>query len=197
MVHELRVPFGKSTSVKGTLTTDDGRPLADTEVVVLARLATANANYAAEASVRTNAQGGFSYTAPGGASRTLDFHYRGNDRYRHADDQVALRVPASATLRASRRVVRNGQRVLFSGKLRGRPFPPKGKLVDLQAYYRGKWRTFATPRANRNGTWRYRYRFQATRGVVIYKFRVRSRASSDYPYELGYSQVTRVRVVGH
>lgn len=196
MVHELRVPFGTTVAVQGTLTTDAGQPLADTEVTVLARPATANASYAAEASVRTDAQGGFRYRAPAGASRTLDFHYRGNDRYKHADDQVILRVPASATLRVARHVVRNGRRVLFSGNLRGLPLPPKGKLVDLQAYYRGKWRTFATPRASRNGAWRYRYRFQATRGVVIYKFRVRSRATSDYPYELGYSGTIRVRVIG-
>jgi hypothetical protein len=69
-------------------------------------------------------------------------------------------------------------------------------VLDLQAYYRGKWRTFATPRSTPKGKWSYRYRFEATTGVVLYKFRVRVRASSDYPYELGYSKVTKVRVVG-
>jgi hypothetical protein len=86
--------------------------------------------------------------------------------------------------------------VRFAGKLLGRPYPAKGKVLDLQAYYRHKWRTFATPRAGLNGQWTYRYRFGATRGAVLYKFRVRVRATSDYPYELGYSRVTQVRVHG-
>jgi hypothetical protein len=195
-VHDLRVAYGKSAAIHGRLTTTAGTPLPDTEVTVLARVATAGARYLAEASVRTDANGAFTYRAPAGASRTLDFHYRGNGMYKHADDQVTLRVPASTTLRVSRRRVHNGRRVLFSGKLKGRPYPPRGKVLDLQAYYRGKWRTFATPRAARSGGWRYRYRFQATQGVVIYKFRVRVRPTSDYPYELGYSKVTKVRVVG-
>jgi hypothetical protein len=196
LVHELRVPFGKPASVKGTLVTTAGSPISGAEVTVLARPAMAGADYTAEASVRTDSTGRFEYRAPAGSGRTLDFHYRGNETYKHADDQVVLRVPASATIKASRRSVRNGKRVLFTGKLRGRPYPVKGKLLDLQAYYRGKWRTFATPRAALDGKWKYRYRFEATRGLVLYKFRVRVRASSDYPYELGYSKVTKVRVKG-
>jgi hypothetical protein len=86
--------------------------------------------------------------------------------------------------------------VQFAGNLLGRPYPAKGKVLDLQAYYRHKWRTFATPRAALTGKWRYTYRFEATRGSVLYKFRVRVRATSDYPYELGYSRLTNVRVRG-
>jgi hypothetical protein len=196
LVHEVRSAFGKRTVVKGSLATAEGAPIADAEVTVLARAATAGSAYVAESSVRTKADGSFAYSAPAGHGRTLDFHYRGNGTYKHADDQVTIRVPASATIKASRHSARNGGRVTFSGRLRGRPYPPKGKVVDLQAYYRHKWRTFATPRATKSGKWRYRYRFGATRGVVIYKFRVRVRATSDYPYELGYSKVTKVRVSG-
>ena len=193
-VHELRVPFGKRASIAGTLATASGLPIAGAEITVLARPAMAGGDYAAEAAVRTDTAGQFRYSAPPGSGRTLDFHYRGDDTYKHADDQVTLRVPAAATIRASRHAVRNGRRVHFSGKLRGRPYPAKGKVLDLQAFYRHKWRTFATPRASLSGRWAYRYRFQATRGTVLYKFRIRVRATSDYPYELGYSKVTRVRV---
>jgi hypothetical protein len=196
LVHELRVPFGRRAATKGVLTTAAGSPLADAEITVLERLAMAGGQYLAVASVRTNSSGAFKYTAPAGSSRTLDFHYRGDSKYKHADDQVALRVPAAVTISASRHAVRNGQRVRFSGKLRGRPYPERGKVLDLQAYYRHKWRTFATPRAARGGKWERMYRFGATRGVVLYKFRVRVRATSDYPFELGYSRVTKVRVRG-
>jgi hypothetical protein len=190
------VGFGKGSLVRGVLTANSGTPIAGAEVTVLARPAVAGADYAAEASTRTDTAGAFTYRAPAGPSRTLDFHYRGDRRYKHADDQVTLRVPAAATIRASRHSVRNGKIVIFTGRLLGGPYPAKGKVLDLQAFYRNKWRTFATPRAATSGGWRYRYRFQATRGLVLYKFRIRVRPSSDYPYELGYSKTTKVRVSG-
>ena len=196
LVHELRVGFGKRASIKGRLTTAAGIALPNTEVIVLARPAMAGGAYRAEATVRTRATGEFSYTAPAGPGRTLDFHFRGDDTFKHADDQVTLRVPAAATIKVNHHSTRNGKRVRFTGRLRGRPYPAKGKILDLQAYYRNRWRTFATPRARSNGKWAYKYRFQATRGTVLYKFRVRVRATSDYPYELGYSGVTKVRVAG-
>jgi hypothetical protein len=196
VLHELRLALGKRTRVTGVLRTDAGAPLRGAEITVLARPAIAGADYAAEASTRTDATGAFSYQASAGPSRTLDFHYRGDRRYKHADDQVTLRVPASATIKASRHSIRNGKIVQFSGTLRGRPYPAKGKVLDLQAYYRNKWRTFAAPRAGTDGKWKYPYRFQATRGVIVYRFRVRVRASSDYPYEPGYSNTTNVRVAG-
>jgi hypothetical protein len=196
VVHELRVGFGRAARVNGALTTAGGRPIPNVEVTVLARPAMTGADYAAEGSVRTDATGTFTYQAPAGPGRTLDFHYRGDRHYKHADDQVTLRVPAFATIGANKRSVRNGRVVQFTGTLPGRPYPGRGKLLDLQAYYRNKWRTFATPRVTLNGKWKYRYRFQATRGVVLYKFRILVRASSDYPYEPGYSKVTKVRVTG-
>jgi hypothetical protein len=196
LVHEARVPFGKRTPTTGTLTAGDGKPIPRVEIVVLSKHAADGARYSAMASIRTDANGTFKYTVPAGPSRAIDFVYRGDSTYKQADDEVSLAVPASVTLKASRRAVRNGGTVMFTGKLRGRPYPAKGKLLDLQAFYRGKWRTFATPRTGPRGDWKRRYRFQATRGTVLYKFRVRVTASSDYPYDAAYSRLVRVRVTG-
>jgi hypothetical protein len=82
------------------------------------------------------------------------------------------------------------------GALRGGYVPEGGKLVDLLAYYRGQWRTFATTRTVAAGRWSYRYRFGATRGLVRYRFRARLRREAAYPFELGYSPVVRVTVRG-
>jgi len=90
----------------------------------------------------------------------------------------------------------NGDTVSFSGALRAGPVPDGGKLIDLQAHYRGRWRTFATPRTDAAGRWSYPYRFEATRGLVIYRFRARIRREAAYPYELGHSRVVRVTVRG-
>jgi sarcosine oxidase delta subunit len=88
--------------------------------------------------------------------------------------------------------VRNHHAVTFRGQLRGKPVPARGVLVDLQVWFHKKWRTFATPRTNRNGAFHYRYRF--TQGAAKWIFRARIRKDSLYAYELGYSKKLRVRV---
>jgi hypothetical protein len=196
LVHDLRLGFGKKGLVRGRLTSTSGAQLARTEITVLARPAMAGGVYRATAVVKTGVDGRFSYKVPGGSSRTLDFEFRGDRKYKQADEQITFRVPAAATIRASRHTVRNGKSVAFSGRLSGKPYPARGKVLDLQAFYRKRWRTFATPRASKNGRWSYKYRFGATRGVVLYKFRLHVRATSDYPYEPGYSKTTKVRVRG-
>jgi hypothetical protein len=105
-------------------------------------------------------------------------------------------VPARTTFGTSRRYLRNGESVRLRGRLTTRPVPSEGKLIDLKAFYRGKWRTFATPRSDGAGHWSFRYRFEATRGLVAYRFRARVRREAAYPYELGYSRVVTVTVRG-
>ena len=56
-------------------------------------------------------------------------------------------------------------------------------------YTRGRWSTFATPRANRvTGVWSQPYRFSATRGLVRYRFRVLIPREASFPYETGASR---------
>lgn len=107
-----------------------------------------------------------------------------------------MRVPAAATLRPSRRSLTNGSRVVFSGRLLGRPLPGPGKLVVLQAFYRRAWRTFAVTRADGAGRYRQGYRFQATRGRVAYRFRAVVPREPGYSYETGSSPVVTIVVRG-
>lgn len=116
-------------------------------------------------------------------------------RPRNAD--VDLRVRASTTLRVGPRRVVNGEYVTFRGRVRGAPLPSGGKLVELQAYAGGRWRTFALARARpTTGRWVHRYRFAATRGRVRYRFRARVRREDNYPFHTGTSRRVRVTVVG-
>ena len=105
-------------------------------------------------------------------------------------------VKAAARLRVHRRRLRNGQAVVFKGALLGRPIPLAGKLVALQAKVGRRWRTFATPRAKRDGTFRHRYRFTSTTGVRRYAFRALVTREAAYPYERGTSKTVRVVVSG-
>lgn len=194
-VSTLTVPFGKSALVKGALTSNDGKPISSQPIDVYQQLDATGQKTVRIATLRTNAAGQFDYHAPKGASRTIRFQFDGTETLHPAAAAVKLLVPASSTLRANKHAVRNGQRVRFSGTI-GRPVAQGLKIMDLQAFYRHKWRTFATPRANAKGGWKYTYRFEATRGVITYKFRVRVRREASYPYRLGYSKVVRVTVRG-
>jgi hypothetical protein len=196
LVPSLALPFATGAEARGALEADDGSPLAGAEVEVDVRPAAAGAEFERAGAVRTDARGSFAYTLPAGSSREVRFRYRGSGRHRPSEATVSARVAAAATIAVGPRRVRNGRSVRFRGKLRSLPVPPAGKLLDLQAHFRGKWRTFATPRASAKGKWSYRYRFGATRGTVPYRFRVVIRPESAYPYDLGYSKTVRVVVRG-
>ena len=196
LVTKLKVPYGRKAKVKGTLTTASGAPIAGGTLDVITTPSATGHVPRVLGSVSTDGAGAFAYTAPAGSSRKVTFRFRGLADFRRSESDVTLLVPGAATLKASRRQVRNGSSTTFSGRLLGKPLPARGKVVDLQVFYRGKWRTFATPRANRKGAFRFRYRFEATRRTTTYRFRARLRAEAAYPYELGYSKLVGVRVRG-
>ncbi|MEA2389627.1 MAG: large repetitive protein, partial [Thermoleophilaceae bacterium] len=166
------VGFGRRAQARGSLLRAGGTPVAGAVVEVWSRPAMAGAAARLVRRVRTSSTGGFAYPAPAGTSRTLHFRYAGSAALRPAASNVTVRVPAAITIGPDRHSARNGQAVTFSGRLRSRPIPAAGNVIDLQAFNRGRWRTVATPRAASGGRWHYRYRFGATRGRLVYRFRV-------------------------
>jgi len=97
-------------------------------------------------------------------------------------------------LAVSPRVAAKGRTIRLAGRLLGAPLPRVGKVLELQARTPGSgWVTFSTVRTSRSGAFAARYTFRRG-GPVTYELRVRSRASGDYPYELGTSRAVKVRV---
>lgn len=191
----LRVPFGRAATLSGALETWQARPVAGAPVEVVERLRTEQA-WRPAGSTTTDAAGRLVLRVPPGPSRTLRLTYGGSAMLLPASLEARVLVPASGTLRASRRRARNGGRVVFTGRLRGLPIPPGGRTIDLQAHYRGAWRTFATPRTDARGRWRHPYRFGATSGRVVYRFRAVIKRDASYPYEQGVTPTARVTVTG-
>jgi hypothetical protein len=197
LIVKPRARFGRTIKLHGRLTTPGGNPLVDSEVEVSEQLALPGAVPRRIASLRTSRTGRFTFKALRGPSRVLRFRYAGTGTIRARTTTVDLRVQASSTLHPSRRKVRNGEYVTFRGRVRGRPLPSAGKLVELQVFTRGQWRTFAQPRASaRTRRWAYAYRFEAVRGHVRFRFRARIRKETGFPYDLGYSRQKSVTVVG-
>jgi hypothetical protein len=189
-----RVRLGRLAKIAGTLRNADGQPLPGATIYVYSR--TVASPESLMGAVRTDTDGRFSYTARATTSRVLRFIYAGTSLALPAQREVSLRVPAASTIHVSRRRARNGQGVTFRGRVRGGPLPALGKLVEVQAHFRGRWRTFSTVRTDAGGRWRFRYRFGGTVGRVRYRFRALLPAEAGYPFEGGRSRILRVFVHG-
>ena len=197
-VTELRpaggVRFGKQARIAGSLTNRDGQGIANAEIQVLA-----TSDVHAEQLVgvlHTDANGNYTYTAAGSYSRTLRFVYGGSPMTLPVEREVRLVVPATSTLRVSRRRVLNGGTVTFSGRVLSTPIPATGKLLQLEVLVPSGWHTFRTVRSDAEGRWALPYRFARTRGVERYRFRATLPREAGYPFGAGASKVVRVRVRG-
>jgi hypothetical protein len=192
----LRLRYGKRTAIRGRLADERERPIGGARLRVLTLNDMAGATWVDKGEVRTRADGTFTYITPVGPSRRIRFAYRAHqeDREMAATTDVNLLVSAAATLIATPTRLRNGRAVRFAGRLRGLPYPRRGKLIDLQARVGSSWRTFASLRTRGDGRYAYRYRFSRTFRTQTYRFRARIRAESSYPYQLGSSNTVRVTV---
>jgi hypothetical protein len=192
-----KVHFGRTIPIRGRLTMAGGNAVANAAIEVWEQPRIRGAVSQRVAVIGTDGAGRFTFKALRGPSRVLRFRYPGTAIVRARTTEVDLRVRGSSTLGVNRRHVVNGADIVLNGRVRGGPLPAVGKLVQLQAYSRGRWLTFATPRASReSGRWSYRYRFTATRGTVRYRFRARLPQEAGFPYIPGVSRSVRVLVRG-
>lgn len=191
------VRHDKRMRVGGRLVAPGGNPLAGVRVDVAARPQDPDARFKPVATLRTSKRGRFAYLLPPGRSRFIRFTYRGAPRIRPQQRTLHVRVRAATTIKVSDREVVNGETVRFSGRVKTGPQPATGKLMALQFYDRGEWRTFRNFRADSaSGKWFYEYRFTETSGRQTYKFRVQLPRESDYGYATGASRPIKVTVRG-
>jgi len=193
---QVTVGFGGRSTVTGQLRSYDGSPLADTVVSVFEQARSPGAVLVPVANLKTSSTGRFTYRAAPGVSRVLRFRYEGTATVRSAQTEFALAVSASSTFRLSRRRIVNGESVRIAGRVRGRSMLSEGKLIEIQAVARGRWRTFATTRTNPAGFWQHDYRFDGTRGNVRYRLRARIPPEAGFPYASGHSGEASVLVRG-
>jgi hypothetical protein len=190
----VRVRFGRAVRLSGRLTNSDGQPI---DVATIEALEVNPDGTTQPVGLATTGRSGtFRYVVRATRNRALRFRYPGSRRIGAARAPFRIRVPAASSIELNRRKVRNGEAVLFSGQVFTKPLPPAGKLVEMQAYFRGRWRTISTVRAGRNGSWRFPYRFGATLGRVTYRFRAQLPVEGGYPFIIGHSRVARVLVIG-
>jgi hypothetical protein len=195
LVTKPKLRVGRATRLFGRLTINR-QPAPGTAVEVWRQL-DGGVDWKRLGTVATSKTGRFSYKARRGPARTIRFRYPGAAMIRGRNADVRLRVRASTSMAANHRSVITGEYVTFHGHLRGGWLPAGGVLVELQVRTRGRWRTFAQPRASgTTGRWVYRYRFETIRGRASFRFRARIRRQRGYPFTTGHSRQIRVRVRG-
>ena len=191
------IGFLSKAPAAGQLLNDAGQPIQGARVAVLTRdLDDDDAKL--RSYVTTDAQGRFEYTATAYTSRLYQFAWAShvNDARYAANGYVTLLARATATLKASPRSARVGQRVKLYGRLAGkRPRRSIDVVAQGRAGSHGRWRTFADGRVTRKGQIRMAYRFQdaSSRGRT-FQFRIKIERDSGYAYWGGYSRIARVRV---
>jgi hypothetical protein len=189
------VSYGKGATIRGTLRRADGQPVGGADVRILVREARLGGQYVDRGGVTTGADGRLQFPIPAGNSRLFRLAYRaykGDDAFVTRSTST-LNVRARIRARGPKRVRPRGT-AKFSGRLVGRPFPPRGVTLDLQIYQPGVgWRVFATTRTRKSGTFTVRYHFQRA-NFGRFTFRIRLRPNDAYPYARGVSGRMRVRV---
>lgn len=184
-----RVGYEERAAIAGRLATHDGQAIAGAAVQLVAAERVVDA-------VTTDARGRFRTFVTGTQSQDLRLAYRGSPQALPAQTTLKLRVPAATSAKVSRTRVRNGRAVTFRGRVRGLPVPAAGKLVEIQVRFTDRWQTFRTTRSDALGRWSSRYRFQRTRGVQRYRFRIRLPKEAGYPFETSVSRTLTVQVSG-
>jgi hypothetical protein len=191
----VRLRYGKSGSVQLALTcTNSGKAITGAKLEIATRVGT---RPAIASDVMTDSQGHAVIQLAKGASRSLTVGYRmwADDVLARATATVKVRVVGRVSLKASRKMLRNGQAVTLRGKLAGGNVPRRGVTLTVQWKDGKRWRPFAQIKTNANGGFRYAYKFTRTNRKVSYRLRVQvSKGQVDYPFEATASKAVKVTV---
>jgi hypothetical protein len=186
--------FGHGTTVRGILRNAAGQPVGGADLRLLVRDLRLGSRYTDRGGVTTGADGRFTFRITRGASRRVRIAYRAypGDEHLTAKSDVTFKTKARITVHVARHVRSRGT-VRFRGSVKGRPLPPRGVTLELQAHQPGRgWRTVKTTRTRKGGRYSTRYRFNSLGGR--FTFRMRLRPNDSYPYSRGTSRDVRVRV---
>jgi hypothetical protein len=189
----VRARLGRALTLRGRLTRS-GAGIPGAQVQILRRTDVSPEHELA--TVRTGRRGRWVYRTRAGSSAVFRAVHPGTTTALPAQSEARVLVRAASTMQATPRRLLNGQSVRFHGRLRSRPVPPAGKLIELQVVLSGRWQTFRTIRSDSAGAWQSRYRFRRSCGITRYRFRARLPAETGYPFESGRTRARTVRVRG-
>ena len=183
--------YGSTVAIRGRLATLAGAPLAGRTVAV--ELVSRDRTRESPAT-RTDAAGRFEFALPARRSAIVSLRFDGDRGVLPSRHELGVHVPAPVTIAVGRKVLHGGGRVVFHGRVHGGSTPDRGKLVEVQAHFRGRWRTISAVRSRRDGRWRFPYGFRPGATTARYRLRARVPVEAGYPVAAGASRPVRVTV---
>jgi hypothetical protein len=135
---------------------------------------------------------------PAGPSRRITVRFGGTQKYLPTHEVAgSFQVRSQASFETSRDELKEGQRLLFEGKVahHGARIPSGGKLIELQVRVRtGRWDTVREAfRTRANGRYSLGYRFgRHYVSDAMFHFRVKVQGEGDWPFR---GATSRQRIV--
>lgn len=196
----VRARFGARITVYAALSDAADHPLANQPIQILQQLRGPATTFTPVGTATTDAGGGLSYVVTAGPSRTLRLAYPGTDAIKAALADINIRVPAYSSFHVDRRTAHLGQRVVFSGQVKGGPIPPGGLAVQLEGRdYRTGWIPVSPAgklRTDRSGRWHYSFAAHRQSGASFtYPFRLAILADPLFPYSPSRTQPKLVTIL--
>jgi hypothetical protein len=190
------IGYAQRATVVGKVTAPSGEPISGATVFVGQQ--PEGQDWRLDGSVRTNGRGEFRYRPPARKSnrRLRAVYFPFSDSHESAVSRaLTLGVRAGMTLQVNRHRLRNGERLVFTGRVLG-PVPAAGVAVTLQAKVGRHYRSFRQLRATSATKGRIHtvYRFERTTRPARYRFRLKVVRQAGLPFQSGVSPVVRVSV---
>ncbi len=193
--HKSAVGRDDRPRVTGRLVDSTGSPVKSARICIAAIAQAPGASEHLLATPTTDAAGRFSArVGPGPARRLRVAYWPGETGAIERFDQIRFRARPALEIHPHDRPLRTGGRANFIVRLR----PPlgAGRAVRIEARSRGRWVPVTGGRTGAGGVYRGSYRFHATRGHRVYRFRAAVPRQAGYPYAAGASAVRRTIVRG-
>lgn len=175
-------PYAHSALRVGSQLLDaGGEPISGARIDILQRVSGTSETQIIGYAV-TSADGTFTARVPAGPSRTIDLAYRayeGAPLYA-AQTEIVETVTAGLRLTITPRRTRPTGVIVLHGQVLG-VVPSHGVVIEVLVYYQGAWEPIRTPRTDRWGHIRLRYRFHQARGQFPFALRVRA-SQVGFPY---------------
>ncbi|MCW2996525.1 MAG: hypothetical protein JWN65_74 [Solirubrobacterales bacterium] len=192
--------YRQHVRVRGTLTTPGGRPIVGATVYLVQKaMGPTQRGWRIGKAAATGGDGGFELPVEaGGRSRDIRVVYfpMGGSDANRGSNPLILQVRQDADFQVSRRLLHNGGRLVFGGRVLG-TIPTTGVDVRVQVRLNRSWFTFAKLRTSRSrgGRFQTAHRFTKTTRVTTYRFRILVLPRNRTLNSTGFSRHLDVRVL--
>lgn len=188
----LPAVFGRPLVLRGRLVDPTGRPVAGAEIGAWAAPDVPGGKERLMAIARTGPNGGYRLVLPPGPNRRVTIRPTSGDAA--GAWSFRTRVLAPIRLMASRRRLRNGDKLVLTAYLANTKPPPGSADVAFQVLIGRQWRTFAKSAFDRRGLAQVDHRFRVTFQRMTYRFRVLTLRRRNFPFDNARSRPVAVRV---